>query len=66
MICYGDTQIGVQPGYWRKSEEADIFVKCPGGTTACAGSKVLENQDGSYDVRPLGECKKGYKGNACA
>ena len=27
--CYGGNNIGPKPGYWRKSNETDLFLKCP-------------------------------------
>jgi hypothetical protein len=28
-ICFGGSNIGPKPGYWRKNNETTSFIKCP-------------------------------------
>jgi hypothetical protein len=37
-ICFGGSNIGPLPGYWRKSNYTEVFVKCI-NSKACLGIK---------------------------
>lgn len=50
--CVKGSQIGPNPGYWRKNNITSTFVKCL-NTNACLGMVPP-----TYD--PLGDCADGY------
>ncbi|CDW85156.1 UNKNOWN [Stylonychia lemnae] len=56
-ICYGGSNIGPLPGYWRKSNYSKTFIQCM-QQQACLGMVPPNNN-------PLGECSQGYKGILC-
>jgi len=35
-LCFGGSNIGPKPGYWRKSNKTEKFIKCP-NPSACLG-----------------------------
>eukprot|EP00347_Sterkiella_histriomuscorum_P009503 403340963 len=56
--CYGGSNVGPKPGYWRKNNFTSTFVKCQ-YTSACLGMVPPENN-------PMGSCQEGYQGILCA
>jgi hypothetical protein len=56
-LCYGGSNIGPQPGYWRKSNTTTVFIKCI-NTEACLGIIPPD-----YD--PQGTCAEYYNGVLC-
>eukprot|EP00347_Sterkiella_histriomuscorum_P009701 403340212 len=57
-VCNGGSNIGPQPGYWRKSNTTSNFIKCF-NTASCLGMIPPKNN-------PQGECDTGYQGILCA
>ncbi|CDW87056.1 UNKNOWN [Stylonychia lemnae] len=56
--CYGGTNIGPKPGYWRKNNVTSYFIQCL-YLPACLG--MVPPQDD-----PKGSCFIGYQGTLCA
>ena len=56
-VCYGGSNVGPKPGYWRKSNVTSVFIKCL-YEPACLGMIPPEND-------PQGSCYEGYQGIAC-
>lgn len=56
--CFGGSQIGPQPGYWRSSAVSVNFMTCF-LSAACLGRLKVEDD-------PLGNCAEGYRGMFCA
>ena len=54
MYCYGGSNIGPQPGYWRSSNTSDNFIAWL-YSAACLGYVSPSNNN-------LGECFTGYQG----
>ncbi|CAG9325081.1 unnamed protein product [Blepharisma stoltei] len=57
-VCYGNSSIVPKEGYWRESNDTEVFWRCP-NPSACLGSPDPKNL--SY----TGVCKKGYEGKLC-
>eukprot|EP00347_Sterkiella_histriomuscorum_P001991 403369895 len=57
-VCYGGSNIGPKPGYWRKNNYTSTFIKCL-YTEACLGMVAP-------DYNPIGSCFDGYQGILCA
>ena len=57
-ICNGGSDIGPSPGYWRRSNETDNFLKCE-SEDACLGMVAPDNN-------PRGSCSTGYQGILCS
>ena len=56
-VCKGGTNIGPSPGYWRRSNTTENFLKCENGA-ACIGMVEPDND-------PKGSCATGYQGIMC-
>ncbi|CDW72107.1 UNKNOWN [Stylonychia lemnae] len=56
--CYGGTNIGPKPGYWRKNNATSFFIQCQ-YMPACLGMIPPAND-------PKGSCLNGYQGILCA
>eukprot|EP00347_Sterkiella_histriomuscorum_P008702 403344080 len=56
--CYGGSNVGPKPGYWRKNNVTSNFVKCQ-YQDACLGMIPPENN-------PQGSCFQGYQGIICS
>ena len=56
-ICYGNSTMVPQVGYWRHSNETDKFLECL-ALDACLGSPLPT-------ISPTGLCADGYSGNLC-
>ena len=57
--CYGNNTMVPKSGYWRSSNETDVFFECL-LTAACLGGEV---DDAGF--AETGKCEKGYEGNKC-
>lgn len=55
--CYGGTNVGPKPGYWRKSNNTSNFIECL-VYSACLGMIPPQND-------PMGTCATGYQGILC-
>lgn len=51
-VCYGGSNIGPRPGYWRSSNSSSDFIACL-YPSACLGMIAPENN-------PIGTCFTGY------
>lgn len=51
-ICFGGSNIGPKPGYWRKNNITSNFIKCL-YENACLGMLPPDNN-------PIGKCDTGY------
>mmetsp|Transcript_32875 Transcript_32875/g.37654 ORF Transcript_32875/g.37654 Transcript_32875/m.37654 type:complete len:200 (-) Transcript_32875:14-613(-) len=58
MYCYGGSNVGPKPGYWRSSLTSDNFIACL-YSSACLGYVSPSNNK-------LGECFTGYQNILCA
>ncbi|CDW88760.1 UNKNOWN [Stylonychia lemnae] len=56
-VCSGGSNIGPQPGYWRKNNVTSTFIKCF-NYGACLGMVPPQND-------PQGQCYTGYAGILC-
>ncbi|CDW85402.1 UNKNOWN [Stylonychia lemnae] len=56
-VCNGGSDIGPQPGYWRKNNVTSTFIKCF-NFGACLGLVSPQND-------PKGSCYTGYDGILC-
>ena len=59
MNCFGRSDIGPKPGFWRSSNTSDNFIECL-NKNACLGYDNKENKDN------LGTCEEGYQGVLCS
>eukprot|EP00347_Sterkiella_histriomuscorum_P016286 403353768 len=57
-FCFGGSNIGPRQGYWRKSNQTDVFIACL-NKEACLGMIPPENNQ-------IGSCVEGYQGILCA
>eukprot|EP00347_Sterkiella_histriomuscorum_P007237 403349735 len=55
--CYGGSNIGPKPGYWRKNNVTSNFIQCS-YPPACLGMIPPRNN-------PRGTCEEGYQGILC-
>ena len=65
MLCYGGSNVGPKPGYWRMNETADIVLECP-CEQSCLGNVVKGDDTTSVVLNPTGTCAEGYEGNLCS
>ena len=54
-VCYGGNQIVAASGYWRASNQSDVFFPCP-NSAACMGESLNSSNE---------TCSEGYQGNLC-
>lgn len=57
-ICYGNNTMVPKPGYWRQSNDTDVFISCL-AAEACTGSPEPPM------LSLTGLCAQGYTGNLC-
>ncbi|CAI2365451.1 unnamed protein product [Moneuplotes crassus] len=57
-VCFGGSQVNVEPGYWRRLGNSTTIVECPYGK-ACKGGLIEESGSST-------QCKQGYEGPMCS
>jgi len=57
-LCYGGSNVGPAPGYWRASSKSSNFIACL-YQSACLGMIPPTNN-------PQGSCAEGYEGVMCS